>query len=193
MLSADLKLVRIFQKRAIAVRSGQQSGFPELRRRGDRFGRDSEPHVRRGRLLHGDAHRHGQRRRREPGWPRRRRQCWWLRAHGAELARLPDPRGRRRQRDRHAGSELHRPPDATPRGHRDALQALRISNRRWTYASPSAEIGPGERTGRFRIGRHQLLFDDSGRSRISYEDFAFAILDEIEWPHHIQQRFTVGY
>jgi putative NADH-flavin reductase len=79
------------------------------------------------------------------------------------------------------------------RGHRDALHALRISNRRWTYATPPAEIRPGERTGRFRVGGDQLLFDASGRSWISYEDFAVAILDEIEWPQHIQRRFTVGY
>jgi uncharacterized protein len=81
---------------------------------------------------------------------------------------------------------------AAARGHRDALHALRISNRRWTYATPSAEIGAGERTGRFRVGGDQLLFDASGRSRISYEDFAVAILDEIEWPQHFQRRFTVG-
>lgn len=79
------------------------------------------------------------------------------------------------------------------RGHREALHALRLSNRRWTYASPSAEIGAGERTGRFRVGGDQLLFDGAGRSRISYEDFAVAILDEIEWPQYIQRRFTVGY
>ena len=79
------------------------------------------------------------------------------------------------------------------RGHREALHALRVSNRRWTYATPSAEVIAGERTGRFRIGGDQLLFDAAGRSWISYEDFAFAILDEIEWPQHIQRRFTVGY
>ena len=79
------------------------------------------------------------------------------------------------------------------RGHRDALNALRVSNRRWTYATPSAEIYAGERTGRFRIGGDQLLVDASGRSRISYEDFAIAILDEIEWPRHMQRRFTAGY
>jgi putative NADH-flavin reductase len=79
------------------------------------------------------------------------------------------------------------------RGHRDALELLRLSNRRWTYASPSAEIAAGERTGRFRVGRDQLLVDAAGRSWISYEDFAAAIVDEIEWPRHIQGRFTVGY
>jgi uncharacterized protein len=79
------------------------------------------------------------------------------------------------------------------RGHRDALNVLRLSNRRWTYASPSAEVYAGARTGRFRIGGDQLLIDSAGRSHISYEDFAFAVLDEIEEPRHIQRRFTAGY
>ena len=79
------------------------------------------------------------------------------------------------------------------RGHRNALDTLRVSNRRWTYASPSASIHAGERTGRFRVGGDQLLFDGDGQSRISYEDFAAAILDEIESPRYIQRRFTVGY
>jgi uncharacterized protein len=79
------------------------------------------------------------------------------------------------------------------KGHRDALNILRVSNRRWTYATPSAEVYAGERTGRFRIGGDQLLIDGSGRSHVSYEDFAFAIVDEIEEPRHIQRRFTVGY
>jgi uncharacterized protein len=79
------------------------------------------------------------------------------------------------------------------RGHRDALHALRTSNGRWTCATPSAEIRAGERTGRFRVGGDQLLVDAEGRSRISYEDFAVAILDEIEWPRHVQRRFTAGY
>jgi putative NADH-flavin reductase len=79
------------------------------------------------------------------------------------------------------------------RGHRAALDTLRVSNRRWTYVSPSADIHAGERTSRFRVGGDQLLVDGDGQSRISYEDFAVAILDEIEGPRHIQRRFTVGY
>jgi len=79
------------------------------------------------------------------------------------------------------------------KGHHDALNLLRQSNRRWTYVSPSAEIQAGTRTGRFRVGGDQLLVDAEGRSRISYEDFAVAIIDEIEEPRHIQRRFTVGY
>ena len=63
----------------------------------------------------------------------------------------------------------------------------------WTYLSPSAFIEPGERTGKFRLGRDQLLVNDQGESRISNQDFAVALVDELEHPQHLQQRFTVGY
>jgi putative NADH-flavin reductase len=79
------------------------------------------------------------------------------------------------------------------KGYRDALNVLRLSNRPWTYVSPSAELYAGARTGRVRIGGDQFLIDGAGWSHISYEDFAFAILDEIEEPRHIRRRFTVGY
>ena len=82
---------------------------------------------------------------------------------------------------------------AAVRGHRDALRVLRASNRRWTYVSPSEDIRAGARTGRFRIGADQRLLDGDGRSRISYEDLAVAIVDEVELPRHVQRRFTVGY
>ncbi|MCZ7862841.1 NAD(P)-dependent oxidoreductase [Agrobacterium sp. 22-209-1] len=62
----------------------------------------------------------------------------------------------------------------------------------WTFLSPSAEFVPGERTGKFRIGRDSLLSNDEG-SRISFEDYAIALVDEIEKPQHSRQRFTVGY
>lgn len=62
----------------------------------------------------------------------------------------------------------------------------------WTFLSPSAEFGPGERTGRFRLGLDTLLSNEHG-SRISYEDYAVALVDEIEQPAHSRQRFTVGY
>jgi uncharacterized protein len=78
-------------------------------------------------------------------------------------------------------------------GHRDALNVLRVSNRNWTYASPALEIGPGERTARFRVGGDQPVRDADGRSRISFEDFAVALVDEIEQPRFVQRRFTVGY
>jgi putative NADH-flavin reductase len=63
----------------------------------------------------------------------------------------------------------------------------------WVAVSPSWNIAPGERTGRFRVGGDQLLRDAGGESRISREDFAVAIVDEIERPKHHRQRITVGY
>ncbi len=63
----------------------------------------------------------------------------------------------------------------------------------WTYLSPSAELSPGERTGKFRIGGDQLLVDSNGKSWISMEDFAIAMVDELEHSKHSRRRFTVGY
>jgi len=63
----------------------------------------------------------------------------------------------------------------------------------WTFVSPSALLIPGERTGQFRAGRDQLLFDNNGKSSISLEDFACAVINELESPQHLRQRFTVGY
>ncbi|WP_296069255.1 NAD(P)-dependent oxidoreductase [uncultured Agrobacterium sp.] len=62
----------------------------------------------------------------------------------------------------------------------------------WTFLSPSAEFVPGDRTGKFRIGKDSLLSNEAG-SRISFEDYAVALVDEIEKPQHSRQRFTVGY
>lgn len=62
----------------------------------------------------------------------------------------------------------------------------------WTFLSPSALFVPGERTGSFRLGKDQLLTTAVG-SRISFEDFAVALVDELERPAHVRQRFTVGY
>lgn len=75
-----------------------------------------------------------------------------------------------------------------------ALQVLRGAlDLDWTAVSPAAQIEPGERTGRFRLGLDQLIEDAQGRSRISTEDFAIAVLDEIETPRHPRRRFTLGY
>ena len=52
---------------------------------------------------------------------------------------------------------------------------------------------PGERTGKFRLGGDQLLVDSAGHSTISVQDFAVAMIDELERPLHIRRRFTVGY
>lgn len=62
----------------------------------------------------------------------------------------------------------------------------------WTFLSPSALFVPGERTGTFRLGGDELLVNAEG-SRISFEDYAIALVDEIERPAHVRQRFTIGY
>lgn len=63
----------------------------------------------------------------------------------------------------------------------------------WTFLSPAMMFGPGERTGTFRLGTETLLTAPDGKSSISYEDFAVAMIDEIETPKHKNMRFTVGY
>jgi hypothetical protein len=78
--------------------------------------------------------------------------------------------------------------------HRDALALYRTNTTLdWTYVSPAARIEPGERTGRYRTGGDQLITDARGQSFISIEDYAVAILDEVEKPSFIRQRFTVAY
>ncbi|KAA0970464.1 NAD(P)-dependent oxidoreductase [Aureimonas fodinaquatilis] len=72
----------------------------------------------------------------------------------------------------------------------DRLKALPDIN--WTFLSPSALFVPGERTGKFRLGKDTLISNESGSS-ISFEDFAVALVDELENPEHLRQRFTVGY
>jgi len=72
-------------------------------------------------------------------------------------------------------------------------EVQKVTDLEWTAISPPASIQPGERTGKFRLGRDHLLEDDKGKSEISREDFAIAILDEIEKPRHIRQRFTAAY
>ncbi|MDG4848811.1 NAD(P)-dependent oxidoreductase [Peribacillus frigoritolerans] len=62
----------------------------------------------------------------------------------------------------------------------------------WTFISPSAFFDPqGNRTGRYKLGKDNLLVNSKGESYVSYADFALAVLDEIENPQHINQRFTV--
>ena len=82
---------------------------------------------------------------------------------------------------------------AAMRAHGDALNVFRTSNRRWTYFSPAIDVVPGERTGRFRIGGDQPVMDAEGRSRISAEDVAVAVIDEAELPRFVQRRFTAAY
>lgn len=77
---------------------------------------------------------------------------------------------------------------------RDFLNRLRQEQSlNWTFLSPSADFNPGQRTGAFRLGKDTLLVDSNGKSWISMEDFAIAMVDELETPRHVRQRFTVGY
>lgn len=83
---------------------------------------------------------------------------------------------------------------ATAEGARQALNLLRTeSSLSWTMLSPSAVIAPGQRTGSFRSGSDQLITDADGNSAISVQDYALAMVDEIELAAHPRARFTVGY
>lgn len=77
--------------------------------------------------------------------------------------------------------------------HRDALEILKLSDLDWTSLSPAAFIQPGERTGKFRLGGDSLVVDEKGNSSISAEDYAVALVDELEQPKHVRQRFTLAY
>ncbi len=77
--------------------------------------------------------------------------------------------------------------------HDKALHLLRASSINWTYFSPAAFFEAGERTGNFRLGTDQLISDSKGESRISFEDYAIALVDELEKPAHERGRFTIGY
>lgn len=79
------------------------------------------------------------------------------------------------------------------RAHEDAYQIYKDSDIVWTVLSPAAVIEPGKRTGQFRIGMNQLVTDERDQSRISVEDYAVAMLDEVEDPQFVQMRFTVAY
>ena len=63
----------------------------------------------------------------------------------------------------------------------------------WTFLSPAVVIGPGERTGKFRLGKDNVVADENGDSKISYDDYAIAMVDELEQGNNIKARFTLGY
>jgi putative NADH-flavin reductase len=78
--------------------------------------------------------------------------------------------------------------------HRDVLEYYRtLDDVDWPHVSPAAEIGPGERTGRFRVDDDRLLTDADGTSRISAEDYAVACVDELEQGTHVRARMSVAY
>lgn len=63
----------------------------------------------------------------------------------------------------------------------------------WTFFSPAAFIEEGPRLGRFRTGTSQLITDDKGESRISFADYAIAMVDELEQHRHSRAQFTAAY
>ena len=62
---------------------------------------------------------------------------------------------------------------------------------RWTFVSPSANFAVGDRRGAYEKGKDNLLVNSTGESYVSYADYAIAIVDELEQPQHIGERFTV--
>jgi uncharacterized protein len=77
--------------------------------------------------------------------------------------------------------------------HRDTLPVLKSADIDWSYFSPAAMIEPGVRTGKFRLGGTRLIANDRGESKISVEDYAVALVDELENPRHLRQQFTAAY
>lgn len=63
----------------------------------------------------------------------------------------------------------------------------------WVFFSPAGTLEPGQRTGTFRLGKDDLIVDVNGNSHISVEDYAVAMVDELEQGNHHQERFTIGY
>ncbi|MGL5014800.1 MAG: NAD(P)-dependent oxidoreductase [Bacteroidales bacterium] len=63
----------------------------------------------------------------------------------------------------------------------------------WVFFSPAGNLAPGERTGKYRLGKDDLIVDEKGNSNISVEDYAKAMIDELEIGSHHKERFTIGY
>lgn len=76
---------------------------------------------------------------------------------------------------------------------RSVLNSLRASDIDWTFFSPAAMISPGARTGAYRLGTTTLLANAAGESRISAEDYAHALVNELETPAHRRGQMTIAY
>ena len=67
----------------------------------------------------------------------------------------------------------------------------------WVFFSPAGafeEADKGQRTGKFRLGKDDLIIDPkTNSSHISVQDYAVAMVDELEKPAHHKERFTIGY
>jgi uncharacterized protein len=89
----------------------------------------------------------------------------------------------------------HFPPQWISHGlaHKEALSVLRQADLDWTSLSPAALIQPGERTGKFRLSGNAFMTDNEGQSCVSAEDFAIALVDELEKPRHLREVLGVVY
>lgn len=77
---------------------------------------------------------------------------------------------------------------------REALNWIRVEDTLdWTFLSPAILLQPGERTGQYRLGTESPLMNGDQPGTISVADLAVAIVDELETPRHVRQRFTVAY
>jgi len=74
------------------------------------------------------------------------------------------------------------------------LDALRAETEiDWTFFSPAALIFEGPRLGTYRTGGDELVTDAAGDSKISFADYAIAMVDELERHRHPRARFTAAY
>jgi hypothetical protein len=79
------------------------------------------------------------------------------------------------------------------RGMRNVLDTLKTSDIDWTFFSPAFSIAPGKRTGKYQLGTTTILYDAQKKSAISAEDFAHALVNELEKPAHRKSQMTIAY
>jgi len=77
--------------------------------------------------------------------------------------------------------------------HAYVLDQYKESGINWTYFSPARDVEPGKRTGKYRIGTGNMIIDGNGNSKISMEDYAAALVDEIENRRFVKQQMSIGY
>jgi hypothetical protein len=121
----------------------------------------------------------------------------WLR-YTADIANAKPPDGvssaaictnkSRAMSDRTSSNGM--PPQPSP-ARRKACLAPKSARRQ--VRGPAAYFEPGDRTGKFRLGKDELIANENQESRISMEDYAIALVNELEKPEHRQRRFSVGY
>jgi hypothetical protein len=76
----------------------------------------------------------------------------------------------------------------------ETLQMLRKENElEWTFLCPAPMTRPGKRTGHFRVGKDQPVKNEEGKSEISMQDYAVAMINELENPQHTHERWTAAY